>query len=387
MKISTFDDWKEYFKQWQRDVGIEDVASSVGGLGSYEFKVGFGDLKSDEVEFGDFKGDRKWETVLQIPDQRARDSVMELIRYQGDTEFASSEQQRSLIETAPSKEDLQSLIRVMREEGRHGWQMAYLLVTYFGDDGKREAQKLLERRSSAMSGTRSNRRLLWAFNERMDHWIDFFYYTELVDRDGKFQLDMLSRCGFAPLARSTTFMLGEEAYHLRTGHLGLKRTVKANVIPHDIMQKYLNKWMPCALDLFGKDNSSTAIWTYVWGLKSRFNESKQPDIAGEDRSTLNELSRMSFYREVQGLIEQLNRVAPDGRPELVLPDPKFGRKIGEHAEQPYSVTGEKLSPQEYEKHLEQVLPGPSDVERLETIFKSGQPWLEPWEAPNKEVAV
>ena len=377
MKISTFDDWKDYFQVWQQEVGISDVTSSIAGLDRYEFKVGFGDIKSDEVEFGDWAGQRKWESVLQIPDQRARDSMMELIRFQGDTEFASSEQQRMLLETAPSQEDLRSLVRVIREEGRHGWQMAYLLVQYFGEDGKREAQKLLERRSIAMSGTKSNRRLLWAFNEPMDNWLDFWCYAELVDRDGKYQLEMLSRCGFAPMARSCQFMLAEEAYHLRTGHLGLKRVVKAGVVPTRIVQKYINKWLSCALDLFGKDNSSTAIWTYVWGLKSRFNEGKQPSIDTVDRATLNDVARMSYYREVQGLIDQINRAAPAGSEPLVLPHPSFNRKIGEFADGTWSVKGEKLSPEAYAAHRKDALPQPEDLDELKAIFASGQTWVAP----------
>lgn len=384
MRIKTFDDWTDYFKVWQREVGIEEITREIGGLEPYEFHVGFDDIKSNEIEFGDWKGSPKWETVLQIPTQNARDSLMELIRFQGDTEFASSEQQRGLIESAPTREDMQSLVRVIREEGRHGWQMAYLLVKYFGDDGKREAQKLLERRSVAMSGTRSNRRLLWAFNEPMDHWIDFFYYTELVDRDGKFQLEMLTRCGFAPMARSTAYMLGEESYHLRTGHLGLKRIMQAGVIPIDIMQKYLNKWLPTALDLFGKDNSSTAVWTYVWGLKGRYREHAQPDIESVDRSTLNDLSRMAYYREVQGLIDQINRAAAPGTPELVVPDLRFNRRIGEHADQPYSVSGERLSDEAYARHLLEALPQASDLARLDAIFKSGEAWLAPMPGADKE---
>lgn len=377
MRVSTFDDWTDYFQEWQREVGIAEVSSSIAGLDRYDFKVGFGDLKSNEVEFGDWAGQRKWDSVLQIPDQRARDSMLEMIRFQGDTEFASSEQQRMLLETAPSHEDLRSLVRVIREEGRHGWQMAYLLVTYFGDDGKREAQKLLERRSVAMSGTRRNRRLLWAFNEPMDNWLDFWTYAELVDRDGKYQLEMLSRCGFAPMARSAVFMLGEEAYHLRTGHLGLKRVVKAGVVPTRILQKYINKWLSCALDLFGKDNSSTAIWTYVWGIKSRYNEGKQPPIESVDRGTLNDSARMAYYREVQGLIEQINRSAPAGSAPLVLPNPRFNRKIGEFADRPYSVTGELLSDEAYAAHRLEALPNSADLDELQAIFTSGETWVAP----------
>ena len=78
----------------------------------------------------------------------------------------------------------------MAEEQRHGWQMAYLLMTYFGQQGRREAQKLLER--NAQDGDR----LLGAFNRPMPHWLDFFNYTMFVDRDGKFQLGMLSTSAF-----------------------------------------------------------------------------------------------------------------------------------------------------------------------------------------------
>src|SRR5205814_6102080 len=68
---------------------------------------------------------------------------------------------------------------VMTEEMRHGWQMSYLLCSHFGDEGKREAAKLLERRAD------EGQRLLGSFNELVDNWLDFFTYTQFIDRDGK----------------------------------------------------------------------------------------------------------------------------------------------------------------------------------------------------------
>ena len=114
---------------------------------------------------------------------------MNLIVYQGDTEFASVEQQKNLLDTAPTEYDRKALTRVNSEEMRHGWQMCYLLVNYFGDSGKLEARKLLERR--AFRGDR----LLGSFNAPVNNWLDFFTYTEFVDRDGKYQLTMLSHSG------------------------------------------------------------------------------------------------------------------------------------------------------------------------------------------------
>src|SRR6267142_6555204 len=110
-KISTFDDWTDYFHQWQKDIGLDRSQ-----FDDYKFEVKFGAVPDDTIEFGDYAGRPKWETVLQIPDQRVRDSLLHLITYQGDTEFASVEQQRNLLKRAPSDHDLGSAVRIMREE-------------------------------------------------------------------------------------------------------------------------------------------------------------------------------------------------------------------------------------------------------------------------------
>ena len=263
-KITTFDDWVDLFKEWQQDIGYDAKL-----LGDYRFEAKFGDVKTGEIEFGDYAGGRKWESLMEMPDQRIRDALLHLIIYQGDTEFASVEQQRDLIGTAPTDYDLGSLVRVNREEMRHGFQMCHLLVNYFGAPGKIEAQKMMARRAYKKN------RLLGAFNGDVNNWLDFFAYTQFVDRDGKYQLTMLSHSGFGPLARSMVAMLKEEYYHILTGHTGLLRIIKAGKIPIEIVQKYLNKWIPMALDLFGTDHSSTAHWTYVWGLKGRYDEAPE----------------------------------------------------------------------------------------------------------------
>ena len=84
---------------------------------------------------------------------------------------------------------------VMAEEMRHGWQMSYLLVTHFETREKREAEKLLQRRAD------EHQRMLGSFNEAVENWLDFFAYTQFIDRDG-IQLQMLSTSAFAPLSRS-----------------------------------------------------------------------------------------------------------------------------------------------------------------------------------------
>ena len=361
-RIKNFDDWKDLFYKWQSDIGFD-----VSLVKDYKFEAIYDAGTGAEIEFGDFKGRKKFEKILDIPTQDMRDALLHLIFYQGDTEFGSSEQQRKLIDSAPTDYDRQCLLRVMREEQRHGWQMCHVLISNFGESGKLEAQKLLERRAY------NNTRLLGAFNRNVDDFIDFLTYTCFIDRDGKYQLNMLHHSSFVPLSRSMGPMLKEEAFHLFTGQTGLSRIVKAGKVPIEILQKYLNKWLSTGYDLFGKDRSGSAARFYRWGFKSRFDEAtaKEPP---KDLERLNEEARLLYYKEDCEIIESLNSLVPEGKPKLRAPDMKFNRQIGDYAGKLYSVEGNPLTEGEYQAHLRQVLPGPEDQEILAPIFKAGN-WM------------
>ena len=346
-RIATFDDWVDLFHVWKQDIELDPAI-----VGNYTFEAKFGELASPEIEFGAFAGEPKWERLRDVPDQRIRDALLNYVVYQADTEFASVEQQRNLIATAPSEYDLRAIARIMTEEMRHGWQMSYLLVNHFGSSGRVEAQKVLERRAF------KKQRLLGAFNVEVKHWLDFFVYTEFQDRDGKYQLRMLSHSAFAPLARSMPPMLKEESFHLGTGHTGLKRIVRAGMVPTTLIQKYLYKWVPACYDLFGTDNSSSAQWGYVWGLKGRYDEGESSEPA--DREHLNETARALYIDECEKLLADINRHVAEGQPPLRLPDPRFNRAIGRYKGARYSVDGDELDEGAYLAHLAQILPSPSD---------------------------
>ncbi len=368
-KLHNFDDWIDYFRYWQDSIGLPQ-----GDLRKYGFEAKFGDPEVPHIEFGHYKGQRKWPTVMHIPDQRIRDALLNLIVYQGDTEFASVEQQRNLLQHAPSAYDLLSLQRVMTEEMRHGWQMSYLLCSHFGDEGKREAAKLLERRAD------EGERLLGSFNEIVDNWLDFFTYTQFIDRDGKFQLKMLSVSAFDPLSRSMGPMLKEESYHLGTGNNGLLRIVKAGKMPSEVIQRFFYKWIPTAFDLFGTDNSSSAHWAYVWGLKGRYDERENPTNGAEpDKSKLNELARNLYRQEIVKLVERLNMFIPERERQLKVPDLKFNRRIGMYAHQKFTVDGQPIDAAKYPAYLESVLPRPEDIATVHDIEKEPD-WIEPKKA-------
>lgn len=372
-RISSFDDWVDLLNVWQADIGL-DRALMDRYMPGYAFEAKYGDLPTDEIYFGDFKGERRWNTLLEIPDQRMRDALLNMVVYQGDTEFASNEQQRFLAKSAPSEYDLASLIRIMVEETRHGYQMCHLLVSQFGTDGKIEAQKLLERRAFGKKN-----RLLNAFNDDVKHWLDFFAYTNFMDRDGKFQLTMLSHSGFAPLARSMGPMLREESFHMGTGITGLRRMAEAAVIPVPLQQKFYNKWISGSLDLFGTDHSGSAQWAYAWGIKGRVDEDKADGAA--DRETLNENARAQFYAEVTKTVERVNDVNPS-EVKFYVPDPRFNRSIGAHAGERWSVDGRRMSEEEWQAYAPTVLPSAADDAPLAEYFKHPH-WIAGREAPER----
>jgi benzoyl-CoA 2,3-epoxidase subunit B len=366
-KIGTFSDWVGLFDEWRKDVGV-----NRDEIAAFKFDTLYGAIETEEIQFGSYKGRRKWENLRQMPTQQMRDALMNMIVYQGDTEFASVEQQRLLFESAPTDWDRKALSRVMIEEMRHGWQMCALLIDFFGYSGKVEAQKMLERRAF------ENKRLLGAFNVDVDNWMDFFTYTDFVDRDGKFQLQMLKYSAFAPLGRSMSYMLREEAFHMGTGNDGLRRIVQAGVIPGWLIQKYLNKWISCSHDLFGTDHSSSAHWAYVWGIKGRYDEPKNTETANLD--DLNDYNRQLYHKEVADLISRFNNVLKPGQPKLYAPDIKFNRAIGQWAGQKFHAqTGEPLSDREYEQHLKDYMPSAEDKKLLLEIIANEKNWIVPKE--------
>ena len=362
---TNFESWIEEFNDWQTRIGFDP-----SWLGDYSFDIKFDwDTAGGEIEIGDFEGMPKWERRMQIPQQNITDAILTMVSVQGDTEFASVEQQNHLLETAPTEYDKKSALRIMCEEQRHGWQMAYLLCTFFGEQGVREAAKLLER--NAQEGTR----ILGSFNEPIDHWLDFFMFTHFIDRDGKYQLKMLSTSSFKPLAASMGPMLKEESFHLGTGANGLRRVVKQGVIPCSLIQKYINKWVSTGLDLFGTDDSSSAEWAYVYGIKGRYDEREADTEA--DREHLNEASRDLYFQELRAEMSRISKARKEGEPELYIPSDKFKRGIGKYAGKNYTVEGESFegSEEEYQTYLDSVLPTDEDEDTLVNVYMK-EDWIQ-----------
>jgi len=238
---------------------------------------------------------------------------------------------------------------------------------------------MLERRAF------ENKRLLGTFNVDIDNWLDFFTYTDFVDRDGKFQLQMLKYSSFAPLGRSTSYMLREEAFHMGTGNDGLRRVVEAGVIPQGLMQKYLNKWISSSYDLFGTDHSSSAHWAYVWGIKGRYDEPQNHESA--DLDDLNDYNRYLYQKEVSGLIERLNTFLKPSENRFYTPHMQFNRNIGRWAGKKFHCeTGQPLDDRPYQQHCEQYLPSARDKATLLDIIRNEKKWIKEKEGARDPLA-
>ena len=366
----ALEQWQPNFISWWDDMGPEgstdmDVylrtAISVDPQGwaqfghvkmrDYRWGIFMNPAEADRaIHFGDHKGEKAWQDV-------------------------PGEQQRQLGLTAPSMYDLRNLFQINVEEGRHLWAMVYLLHKHFGRDGREEAEALLQRRS----GHEDNPRILGAFNEQTPDWLSFFMFTYFTDRDGKFQLCALAESAFDPLARTTKFMLTEEAHHMFVGESGISRVISrtaqvmndlktddvaklraAGVIDLPTIQRYINFHYSVTIDLFGSDESSNAAIFYSSGLKGRFEESKRGDdhvLKGQTYkvleargdqlvekevpmlNALNEVLRDDYIKDSVAGVGRWNRVLEKaGIPvKLSVPHKAFHRNIG-------ALKGVKVSP-------------------------------------------
>jgi benzoyl-CoA 2,3-dioxygenase component B len=362
------------------------------------------------VNFGDQMGQPAYQ---EVPGE-FRNPLRRIVVTQADTEPASVEQQRRLGHTCPSLYDLRNLFQVNVEEGRHLWAMVYLLHGYFGRDGRDEADALLERRS----GNPDKPRILEAFNQPCDDWLNFFCFTMFTDRDGKYQLSALAESGFEPLARTCQFMLTEEAHHLFVGETGVGRVVRRTAqlmkenpnedvrlsggIPFDILQRYINYWFSYSLDLFGGEISSNAADFFAAGLKGRYMEKKYYDehVVKNDlfrlpvvedgrlverevpmRNALNEVLRGEYIKDCERALDRWNKyIADEGvSHKLALPSKRFHRHVGEYAGHFFDTEGRLINEEEFKQRSDEWLPTAEDRDYVQSLMR---PVTEPGKIAN-----
>ncbi len=243
----------------------------------------------DEIECGDLKGKPKFTRAQDLaPEQAAH--LLGAIRAQASTEFGSIQQHRLTLARAQDEKDQVWILRMMAEELRHGYQMLHLLLE---DDwscvSDTSGDEMVEEILSMTTGSH----VLGAFNIDFDSFVDNATFCALIDRVGKYQLEMQRISAYKPFAESMPPMLREEAFHLAAGIVPLRRwmeqAAKGSVyITSADIQKVINKWLPRGLEMFGDERGGGTNVRY--GLKPMKNSEAQDQ----------------YYQEVLKLVRDLN---------------------------------------------------------------------------------
>ena len=412
--------WQPKYIQWWKDMGPQGfqdyhqvyvrtaVSVDPSGLGAlrvreaagYRWGIFLADPVHDRrIGFGDFMGNPVWQ---EVPGE-FRNQLRRLVVTQGDTEPASVEQQRWLGQRCPSLYDLRNLFQVNVEEGRHLWAMVYLLHSYFGRDGRDEAEELLERQS----GNRDKPRILDAFNEPIENWLDFFMFTMFTDRDGKSQLLSLSESSLDPLSRTTRFMLTEEAHHMFVGETGIARILERTCqlmkeagYSGDVAQaRAASTSTRCrSSSTSGSASASTCTATRsrptprrtsptasrgaptrtsgtTTRRPRRCTSSRCCRTASSERqhipmrTAMNEVLRDWYVGDCLAGVTRWNKILERHgfSDRLRLPDRKFNRGIGMYSSVHFDPHGHQLSDADWERRKHEWLPAPKDREYLLSI--------------------
>jgi benzoyl-CoA 2,3-dioxygenase component B len=385
------------------------VAADARGWAAYEY------VKLPEFRWGVYQS-------APVPERRAlfgrlagrpalaevpgeyRATMIKLLTTQADVEPASVEQITWLGRMAPSNYDLRNLFQINCEEGRHLWAMVHLLCAHFGKDGEREIEGLLARRS----GSADNPRILNAFNQPIEEFLSFLFWSTLADRDGKYQLLSMSESAFDPLARTCKFMLFEEAHHMFVGDDGLRRVIQRSaelMLAHDTddiaphgginlatIQRYLNYWAPPVIDLFGSETSQWSEDLFDAGLKGRVYEAERfaEHVRLEDeilvdrvqdgrllaarmpmRKAINEVARDTYLREIDGVIDRWNRMLAKMGIKFAFARPSkfFNRRIGVYKGFHFTPEGRPIDRAGFEAGLAEWLPSAAEKAHVRALMR------------------
>ena len=321
---------------------------------------------SGTIDIGDRKGQPK-ATRPQELDPEAAQHLLAIIRAQASTEFGSIQQHQATLARANDPEDQAWVLRVMAEELRHGYQMIHLLVS--ADWSPVTDTRPCEMVEEVLS-MRTGSHVLAAFNLEYDSFVDNVVFCAFIDRVGKYQLTMQKVNAYRPFAASMPPMLQEEAFHLATGVVPLRRWVQKAAEPHPLvtmeqLQRAVAKWAPRGFEMFGDERGGET--NVRLGLKDKANRQAQDEYYAECEQMLDDLNvRYLRARYPAKDREEVDRIyaglrADHGRYDgvswdedmLKMPHRAFFRRRGEHAFEMTGSAGEAFD--DVEAYLGHVL--------------------------------
>src|SRR5213594_3146917 len=215
--------------------------------------------------------------------------ALKIIRAQASTELGSIQQHRMVYEkldsgslagmdreivegiheTQPGGHTLESISfskkRVCVEELRHHYQMAGVLTLDRGWDEPRWGRHWATETLEELFAMKPGEHVLDAFNIEFKTLLDTSTFLALIDRVGKYQLEMQHHFLYGPMALSMPYMRWlEESYHLAAGEKLLKAIAVSAILDGgnygiDEVQRTVNMWYPRGLEMFGSELGGAAV--------------------------------------------------------------------------------------------------------------------------------
>ena len=246
-------------------------------------------------------------------------TALKIIRAQASTELGSIQQHRMVYEKLDKSNvtgldheliegmhrasdnggaDLESISfskkRVCVEELRHHYQMsAVLTLDPTWDEKRRWGHRWATETMEELFAMKPGEHVLDAFNIEFQSLLDSATFLALIDRVGKFQLEMQHHFYYGPMALSMPYMRWlEESYHLAAGEKLLRAIGAAsalNVANFGVedMQKRINMWYPRGMEMFGSE---------LGGMQ----------VKGKFKTLTNREAQAIYEREVAGKIRDIN---------------------------------------------------------------------------------
>lgn len=249
----------------------------------------------------------------QMPDAQFT-TALKVIRAQASTELGSIQQHRMVYErldkgsltgldkeivegihnTDPTGQTLDSISfskkRVCVEELRHHIQMAGVLMLDETFDASRWGHHFATETLDELFAMKPGEHVLDAFNIEFRSILDSATFLALIDRVGKYQLEMQHQFIYGPMAVSMPWMRWhEESYHLAAGEKLMKATAVSTMLGGsnlglDSIQKTINMWYPRGLEMFGSELGGDLVKGVFKTLKNgEAQELYMEEVAGKIR--------------------------------------------------------------------------------------------------------
>ena len=307
---------------------------------------------------------RVWKAE-QMPDAQFM-TALKVIRAQASTELGSIQQHRLVYErldhgsltgldheiaegihrTDPNGTQLDAISfskkRVCVEELRHHIQMMGVLMLDETFDASRWGHHFATEVLEELFAMRPGEHVLDAFNIEFQSLLDTSTFLALIDRVGKYQLEMQHHFIYGPMATSMPWMRWhEESYHLAAGEKLLRAVSVAAVMDGgnfglEEVQKTINLWYPRGLEMFGSElggdlvkgvfktlKNGEAQELYTEEVRGKIRDLNLAILSAKCRVTREEalplLGRLQSGERVEGM---------DPEDLLFLPDRRFFRIRG-----------------------------------------------------------